>query len=90
MRSRNSIRGQETIPTTKPAIVVGERRYYKGIYPVEVVLAGGRKHRVKSLGKFLLTSSYSTETRWMFPGDLMTVPARLLWSHQRKHNGAEH
>jgi len=67
------------------AIQAGDRRFYKGLYPVEITLAGGRKHRVRFLVHFLLTSNYSDEIRWVKVGDEMTVPARLLWPHKRLH-----
>jgi hypothetical protein len=68
----------------KTGIQPGDHKFYKGIYPVEVTLVGGRKHRVRALVHFLLTSNYSKETKWIEQDDQMTVPARLLWSHQRK------
>jgi hypothetical protein len=73
--------------STRPPIQEGELRFYKGIYPVRVTLAGGRKHRVQALVRFLLTSHYSSQTRWIIVGEEMTVPARLLWPHQRRHRG---
>jgi hypothetical protein len=65
-----------------------EERYYKGIYPVEIVPdasestnRGEIKIRVKH--RFLLTSNYSDEKHWVKPGETLNVPAKLVWQRRR-------
>ena len=62
--------------------------YYKGIYPVEIVFEADsvdrREVKVKVKHRFLLTSNYSDETRWIKPGEVLKVPAKLVWKHQRE------
>ncbi len=61
--------------------------YYKGVYPVEIIRAfrsaGHRELEVRARSRFLHTSNYSNEMRWVNPGEALTVPARQVWRWRR-------
>jgi hypothetical protein len=69
--------------------------YLKGIYPAEVlsVVKDGLVE-VRAKTTFLHTSAYSdgkrqvrvgvTQKRWVRQGDVLKVPFRHVWSHQRR------
>jgi hypothetical protein len=69
--------------------------FLKGIYPVEV-LSGVQDGLVEVRAKtnFLHTSAYSggkrqvrvgvTKKRWVRKGEVLKVPFRHVWSHQRR------
>jgi hypothetical protein len=58
--------------------------YLKGIYPVELVASADKGEvTVRVKRRFLHSSNYSDEKRWVKPGEILKVPARIVWSHQR-------
>ena len=62
--------------------------YYKGIYPVEIVLENSnpKDHKdikIKVKKRFLLTSNYPDESHWVKPGEVLKVPAKHVWQHRR-------
>ncbi len=66
-----------------------EEFYYKGIYPVEVVVEASKLEghdfvTVRVKRRFLHTDNYSRVKQWVKPGELLKVPARLVWSHRRR------
>ncbi len=64
----------------------GDRRYYKGIYPVEVVesIGDGKEILVKAERPFLDTSNYSEEKKPIRAGETLQVPGWNLWPGQRR------
>lgn len=67
----------------------GDKRYYKGIYPVEVVepAADGKELVVRAERPFLDTSNYSDNKKQVRAGDTFTAPGWNLWPGQRRVGG---
>ena len=70
----------------KQGIKPGDRRYYKGIYPVEVVepVGDGKELIVKAERPFLDTSNYSPDKKPVKAGETLQVPGWNLWPGQRR------
>jgi hypothetical protein len=64
----------------------GDRRYYKGIYPVKVVepTGDGKEHVVQAERPFLDTSNYSQDKKPVKAGETFTAPGWKLWPSQRR------
>lgn len=64
----------------------GEKRFYKGIYPVEVASPADAQGNaeVKAEKPFLKTDCRSDDVERVKAGETITVPACHLWNHQRK------
>jgi hypothetical protein len=64
----------------------GEKRFYKGIYPVKVIepTSDGKTIKVKAERPFLDTSNYSSEKKPIKAGETFTTPSWKLWPEQRR------
>ncbi len=71
---------------TERKIQPGDKRFYKGIYPVKVIKTADetKEHLVQAECPFLDISNYSDEKKPVRAGETFTTKGSKLWPQPRK------